>query len=359
MQSNPSRRAHPKTRTGCKTCKSRKIKCDEQRPACKNCLKHGVACGFLASPSLDPTLTPSQHAGELNFLDLELLHHYCNFTAQTLSDNPLLGDFWRLNVVKLGLETDYVMRSILSLAALHLAYLNPDRKDQLLEKSMLHHEISSRTAVGLMEHVQDEKKAHLFIFSVLTIYIVLANSQYLHESPLASAGQSPDWIVLFCGTRYLVGEPNDNLLISPIITRITAHFQYREGPYHHTHLGDLEANINASEPDNGLLEIYNRAINELYKSYGAFYESAEPQDITGVFIWIAMVADDFLPLLRENRQKALVIFLYFCMLLKRLRNRWWLDGWANNLYAETYGMLDHEHRSWIRDPAMETNELCL
>lgn len=116
-------------------------------------------------------LTLSQHAGELNFLDLELLHHYCNFTAQTLSDNPLLGDFWRLNVVKLGLETDYVMRSILSLAALHLAYLNPDRKDHLLEKSMLHHEISSRTAVGLMEHVQDENKAHLFIFSVLTIYI--------------------------------------------------------------------------------------------------------------------------------------------------------------------------------------------
>lgn len=116
-------------------------------------------------------LTLSQHAGELNFLDLELLHHYCNFTAQTFSDNPLLGDFWRLNVVKLGLETDYVMRSILSLAALHLAYLNPDRKDQLLEKSMLHHEISSRTAVSLMEHVRDENKAHLFIFSVLTIYI--------------------------------------------------------------------------------------------------------------------------------------------------------------------------------------------
>lgn len=156
-----------------------------------------------------------------------------------------------------------------------------------------------------------------------------------------------------------MGEPNDNLLISPIITRITAHFQYREGPYHHTHLGDLEANINASEPDNGLLEIYNRAINELYKSYGAFYESAEPQDITDVFVWIAMVADDFLPLLRENRQKALVIFLYFCMLLKRLRSRWWLDGWANNLYIETYGMLDQEHRSWIRDSAMETNELCL
>lgn len=116
-------------------------------------------------------LSLSQHAGDLNFLDLELLHHYCNFTAQTLSENPLLREFWRINVVKLGLECDYVMRSILSLSALHIAYLSPERKDNLLEKSMAHHEMSSRTAVSLMQHVQDDNKAPLFIFSVLTIYI--------------------------------------------------------------------------------------------------------------------------------------------------------------------------------------------
>ncbi|KAK2063546.1 C6 zinc finger protein [Colletotrichum caudatum] len=359
MQSNPSRRSHPKTRTGCKTCKTRKIKCDEQRPACKNCIKHGVACGFLASPSLDPMLSLSQHAGDLNFLDLELLHHYCNFTAHTLSENPLLREFWRINVVKLGLECDYVMRSILSLSALHIAHLNPERKDSLLEKSMAHHEMSSRTAVSLMQNVQDENKAPLFIFSVLTIYIVLANSRYLNEAPLASAEQSPDWIVLFCGTRYLVGEPNTNPLISPIISRTVAHFQFREAPCHHTRLGDLEANINASESDDGLLAIYNHAINELYKSYGVFYESSEPQDIIDVFIWIAMVADDFLPLLRESRQKALVIFLYFCMLLRQLRSQWWLDVWASNLYAKTYELLDEEHRSWIRDPTIQNPDVCL
>ncbi|KAJ0275945.1 hypothetical protein COL940_008558 [Colletotrichum noveboracense] len=189
-----------------------------------------------------------------------------------------------------------------------------------------------------MQEVQESNKAQLFIFSVLTIYI--------------------DWIVLFCGTRYLVGEPNDNPLISPIITRTLAHFQTRERPYHHTHLGDLEANINASERDDGLLSIYNHAINELYKSYGAFYECTEPQDITDVFVWIAMVADDFLPLLRDSRQKALVIFLYFCMLLKQLPSQWWLDAWSNNLYGKTYGSLDDEHRPWVRDPTMEFSDIC-
>ncbi|KAF6820897.1 C6 zinc finger protein [Colletotrichum musicola] len=349
MQSNLSRRSHPKTRTGCKTCKTRKIKCDEQRPACKNCIRHGVACGFLSSPSRDASLCISEHVGDLNFLDLELLHHYCNFTAHTLSDNPIMREFWRLNVVKLGIQCDYVMRSILSLSALHLAHLCPERRDSLQEKSMVHHEMSSRSAVGLMQGVQNENKAQLFIFSVLTIYIVLANTEHQSDAPLAGADQSPDWIVLFCGTRYLVSEPNENPLISPIMTRALAHFEVRERPFYHTHLGDLEANINATERDSALLAIYNRAINELYKSYGSFYESTEPQDIIDVFVWIAMVADDFLPLLRQSRQKALVIFLAFCRLLRQLPSHWWLDEWSNNLYAKTYALLDDEHRPWVRD----------
>ncbi|TEA19470.1 hypothetical protein C8034_v009707 [Colletotrichum sidae] len=332
-------------------------RCDEQRPACKNCIKHGVACGFLSSPSRDPMFSLSAQAGTLNFLDLELLHHYCNYTAYTLSENPVMREFWRLNVVKLGIECDYVMRSILSLAALHLAHLCPDRRDGLLEKSMIHHEMSSRAAVSLMQDVQDSNKAQLFIFSVLTIYIVLANSHHLSEAPLAGTDQSPDWIVLFCGTRYLVGEPNTNPLVSPIVSRTIRHIQTRERPYHHTHLGDLEANINASERDDGLLAIYNHAINELYKSYGVFYECLEPQDITDVFVWIAMVADDFLPLLRDSRQKALVIFLHFCALLKQLPSRWWLDSWSANLYAKTYELLDDDHRPWIRDASFDLGEI--
>ncbi|GKT93513.1 C6 zinc finger protein [Colletotrichum tofieldiae] len=111
-----------------------------------------------------------------------------------------------------------------------------------------------------------------------------------------------------------------------------------------------------------LLAVYNHAIDELHASYGVFYEClerSEPQDIIEVFVWIAMVADDFLPLLRESRQKALVIFLYFCMLLKHLRSEWWLDNWVNNLYIKTYEMLDDEHRAWVGDPAIQTNNASL
>ncbi|TVY52381.1 Sterol uptake control protein 2 [Lachnellula cervina] len=44
-----SRRSHKKSRAGCLTCKSRKLKCDEAKPVCGNCLRHFVdiqSCDF-------------------------------------------------------------------------------------------------------------------------------------------------------------------------------------------------------------------------------------------------------------------------------------------------------------------------
>lgn len=40
------RKPHRKSRLGCKTCRTRRVKCDEIRPFCGNCTKHGVSCDF-------------------------------------------------------------------------------------------------------------------------------------------------------------------------------------------------------------------------------------------------------------------------------------------------------------------------
>ncbi|PVH78706.1 hypothetical protein DL98DRAFT_462014 [Cadophora sp. DSE1049] len=39
-----TRNSKPKTRTGCLTCKTRRVKCGEERPSCHRCLKFGVKC---------------------------------------------------------------------------------------------------------------------------------------------------------------------------------------------------------------------------------------------------------------------------------------------------------------------------
>lgn len=53
-ESNRRRKWAPKARTGCKTCKTRHVKCDEARPSCRRCILSGFRCeGYLETPSTD------------------------------------------------------------------------------------------------------------------------------------------------------------------------------------------------------------------------------------------------------------------------------------------------------------------
>ncbi len=59
--------------------------CDEQKPACANCLKRNDKCDFLGSESPRFAISP----GGLNMTDLELLHNYTTTTHVTLSADPV------------------------------------------------------------------------------------------------------------------------------------------------------------------------------------------------------------------------------------------------------------------------------
>ncbi|KAH7321807.1 hypothetical protein BKA65DRAFT_89311 [Rhexocercosporidium sp. MPI-PUGE-AT-0058] len=52
------RASKPKTRSGCKTCKIRRVKCDEAKPTCNRCLKFGVTCDGYSAPTPVPTSLP-------------------------------------------------------------------------------------------------------------------------------------------------------------------------------------------------------------------------------------------------------------------------------------------------------------
>lgn len=44
------RRPNKKTKTGCRTCRVRRVKCDERKPDCRRCEVFGVGCDGYAEP---------------------------------------------------------------------------------------------------------------------------------------------------------------------------------------------------------------------------------------------------------------------------------------------------------------------
>lgn len=77
---------------------------------------------------------------------LELLHNFTTTTFVTLSDNLVIRDFYRMSAVKIGLQCDYIMRTVLAVSALHLAYHRPETREHYRSLAMTHHQIASRQA---------------------------------------------------------------------------------------------------------------------------------------------------------------------------------------------------------------------
>ncbi|KAL5315156.1 hypothetical protein ACEPPN_017807 [Leptodophora sp. 'Broadleaf-Isolate-01'] len=54
------RAGKPKVRTGCKTCKRRKVKCDEGKPGCLRCLKFGTDCEGYRPKRSEQSMKPTK-----------------------------------------------------------------------------------------------------------------------------------------------------------------------------------------------------------------------------------------------------------------------------------------------------------
>lgn len=71
----------------------------------------------------------------------------------------------------MGLQCDFVMRSVLSLSALHLAFYRPERREFYVSTGLRYHQLASRKAMHLLGHVTEESAENLFVFSILTICV--------------------------------------------------------------------------------------------------------------------------------------------------------------------------------------------
>ncbi|KAL4967121.1 Zn(II)2Cys6 transcription factor domain-containing protein [Aspergillus stella-maris] len=126
----------PKVRTGCLTCKQRRVKCDEGRPSCWNCSRTGRRCeGYPTSQS------PTGNNGQLQTrqarpirvynlpfkvpgsqADRQLLHFYCCETAGGLTSysDPTL---WSRLILQRSHHQPVIRSSLVTVAALYRDYV--------------------------------------------------------------------------------------------------------------------------------------------------------------------------------------------------------------------------------------------
>ncbi|KAI1306677.1 hypothetical protein F5Y03DRAFT_394517 [Xylaria venustula] len=336
------------------------LACDEKKPACSNCIRHHVNCDFIETSAV-PSHPSSTGVPDLNMGHLELLYNYTTSTYATLSESPVMRDFYRITVVQVALECDYVMRSLLAVSSLQLAYYRPHMREHYRSTAVHHHEIASRIASNIIQDLNATMVGNLFLFSTLTVFYAFGCPRRVDQLHLVDESDIPSWFFLHQGTRALSELASTQLdgRLAPLFRHGIDRWEAREVEQQtaspvNQHLDRLQTSIERSEPDAGLRNTYINAITELRKSFQTMEcGRGQAYEVTDIFVWVFQVGDDFVPLLRAPTQSAVAILAFFCVLLRGLKSQWWLNGWADYLLAKCYALLDREHRLWIQWPMEE------
>ncbi|KAL4874573.1 hypothetical protein BJY04DRAFT_11765 [Aspergillus karnatakaensis] len=232
------RRSHRKSKDGCLVCKKRKIKCDEAKPSCANCVNFGVSCSFdhrstssnITSPIVPfnnesstptrrgrgrprkdwttaarerqierPTVTASEPSlneslprhqtppspsradhSSLNIADLELLIHFTSHTGPSLAhpdpaDNSI-ARFWSYNVPRLGLSYHTVLHLVLGLSAYHLAYSahTPEKNARYLTLADHHSSSGLSELTKALQSIDNSNCGALYVCAVLVSFCTFA-----------------------------------------------------------------------------------------------------------------------------------------------------------------------------------------
>ncbi|KAM3417674.1 hypothetical protein BST61_g5910 [Cercospora zeina] len=172
-----TRRPHTKTRDGCATCKARKVRCDLEKPICRNCTRGNRSCHY---PNHVLALLPnalSAASGDtperiFPMRDMELLHHYTSVVYCTMTDRREDNALWQDTVPRMAFCDPFLLHGLLSVSALHCRHEADARhRLPLMTLARYHQQHALNLYIPLL-HAIDEHNCHaLFAFSVVIAFI--------------------------------------------------------------------------------------------------------------------------------------------------------------------------------------------
>ncbi|KAH7383433.1 hypothetical protein BKA64DRAFT_629064 [Cadophora sp. MPI-SDFR-AT-0126] len=352
----PSRRPHTKSRHGCVRCKSKKVKCDEERPSCSRCARQPKQCDYenallFLTPARPPPaaqLTPSGIPGRIlsqmegpfnpshsrilpigrseNFscalLDLELLFHYTISTHNTLAYGNGSRKLWQVTVPQEAFSNRFLLHGLFSIAAFHLAHLQVSRAGYYNDVALRYHE----SAVGLLEPMLHAIGPDNAISLTAFAQIVAFNSCAMLQATS-------------CPGKYFTASIGDTFsLVRKIQKSVPGHWTQKNPvpsilsfdndkarnllPHEvDKTLGALERCVHAEAGSTNLLAEYQHALYYLRRCFPGG-ELAENRHL--VFGWPVLVSDEFWTAIAEAKPPAIAILGYFGVLLHALRGIWWV-----------------------------------
>ncbi|KAI2784592.1 hypothetical protein F4815DRAFT_128438 [Daldinia loculata] len=363
--SSSSRRYHHKSRAGCTTCKAKKVKCDEKQP-CSYCAKRQLPCSLVPA-SLPGSSRPDSNTPEVvvrsyeepsfTFTDFGLYQHFIKSTSIAQADDSASIAVWREFIPDLATRHPYLLHEILAVAALHLRSATPEHA-KFLERVATEHQAR---AIPLFREALAASSAEtalpLFACSCLFIpYHFAAAKDALSLLFNEETGSLAEWLVLIHGTAAVTVEHGPTIMKSPLRVLLgdlstPKPEELSDGPTDARLLGLGEELPIAPEHKEAYAQV-------MYKLRLSFYLSDQADTALNrknaalrfpPFMNQQRIGDD----LAARNPAALIIMAFWCVLLHRVEDRWWLKERVNPLLIKIEELVPPEYRYLMTWPMEE------
>lgn len=357
---------HKKSRKGCQTCKTRRVKCDEATPACGICVRLGLVCTYVSvepprsrtksrsteastqAPKASPgklvahespitdngdnvvSALPSQSTGAMpvhdpsseeseqrRIMELRLLHHWIVNVARPfgMTSPPSWKELWWGEVPEVALDNKNVLYAMFAMTATHLLGRRPN--DRALFQARENYWVWALQEQGAAVSVLEHSNTDAVAFAALLISMnALA---MLQERNLEPYSPPMEWLEVGRGA-FTVLPPPETVREGTglkVLMETTAPIWQAEPVFDAEMKREFGAVLNRDIPstdvwDAETIESYETALSYI-GSFRRAILAGEPADIN--LRWICMfpfmVPRQFIDFVGEGRPRALVTLAYF------------------------------------------------
>ncbi|KAL5313159.1 hypothetical protein ACEPPN_018892 [Leptodophora sp. 'Broadleaf-Isolate-01'] len=248
------------------------------------------------------------------------------------------------------------MNGLLALSALHLASLQPHRASALHISASISKQAALPSFRKSVAEGKNEDIHAVFAFSWILVPFVLAFSEGDDErSKIPNFdGENPHWFFAIRGLLVLFGNNWRELAKGPFSPLLSQ----SSGPYTHESNPDdsqlakvhqlLAPKDQASAEEERDLAVCRVALDKLRVVSALPYAPCKTlPSISSVYLWTGIVTDEYLQLVHARKPEALVVLAYYCVLLKKSNDIWYLRGVGENMLDAISNQLDEKWKPWI------------
>ncbi|XEV01448.1 hypothetical protein FSHL1_006735 [Fusarium sambucinum] len=405
-------RMHRKAKTGCFDCRRRRVKCSEEKPDCRACLRRGVDCLYpsliypspavrhgdgvsnastpphslslqlpykdlspipnlssLSFPTVLPTQVSEQSSPIFSTEDMALFHHWTVCTSLDVYKHSGLSVICQVIFPQIALKHHFVMQALLGLTALHIAYLDPQERLRHTANAARYHNDGLKGFREAMAQGHDETGEPLFVWAALNLLYVFGVSGRLgeglcDESDWGSRGErilGRGWIPMQLGVETVLDPFYETVCSGPLRDLVTVgNCEEIDPPKEATDSEDEHfCHIRTAWENNPDALIYEETLRSLRRCrlFMAQFSTMGTEDAQelnrfwqGPFVFLHLAPPEYLTLLSQRQPPALILYAFYGALLHSINDSWFMEGWGYDIVNVIEDLLGHYWKSWIAWP---------